>query len=164
MARFPAHIFMREIRCPKSFKAAHTGIGLSLPAAVMALVAVALVACCPGCHNRSGAQPVHPGVTHNTAYPQEIDPDSSNLVYRIHENMTFAEIARLIQIYTNGLNLVEHGGIWYNASVGSNWIVKLRFENRPGNLDPFERKLNYPPIVRRKLPDEIIGRPGQLTN
>ncbi len=83
-----------------------------------------------------------------------MDSVSKSRISQIRVGLTFEEVARIIPIYTNGLQLVEHGGIWYNAPAGTNWIVMLRFENPTKEPDLLKRKLNYPPEIRDRVPNE----------
>jgi hypothetical protein len=87
-------------------------------------------------------------------YPKDMDSNSRSRVAMIHLGLTFEEVARIIPIYTNGLQKEEHGGIWYNAPAGTNWIVELRFENPLRQPDLQKRKLNCPPLIRDRGPNQ----------
>jgi hypothetical protein len=86
-----------------------------------------------------------------TIYPEEMDAESRSLVAQIQQTMTFEQVAKIVPIWRNDLKIVEHGGIWYKAPVGSNWIIRLRFENPDKNPVVLKRKLNLPPLIRQRL-------------
>jgi hypothetical protein len=83
-----------------------------------------------------------------------MDSVARSRISQIRVGLTFEAVARIIPIYTNGLQLVEHGGTWYQAAAGTNGIVSLRFENASTQPDLVKRKLNYPPEIRAKVPNE----------
>lgn len=91
---------------------------------------------------------------HEIIYPEDMDSISRSRISQIRIGLTFEEVTRIIPIYTNGLQNVEHGGTWYHAPAGTNWILLLRFENPSTEPDLLKRKLNYPPEIRARVPNE----------
>ncbi len=87
-------------------------------------------------------------------YPEGMDNALKNKISQIHVGMTFEEVAQIMPIYTNGLQLVEHGGIWFNSPGGTSWIVMLRFENPSTQPDMLKRTLNWQPVIRARIHDE----------
>ena len=75
------------------------------------------------------------------------DEQTTQIIARIHEGMTFRQINELIPLPTNGMHIVEHGGIWYTATVGTN-VIQFRFAHPAGNFDTANFKLNLPPQVK----------------
>ena len=90
----------------------------------------------------------------SVVYPKDMEGTMRNRISQIHVGMTFAEVAQILRIYTNGLQLVEHGGTWFNAAAGTNWIVMLRFVNASVQPEISRRKLNFQPLIRARVPDE----------
>ncbi len=93
-------------------------------------------------------------VEEQVVYPEGMGTALSKGISQIHVGMTFKEIAQITPIYTNGLQLVEHGGIWFHSPAGTNWIVMLRFENPTKQPDVLKRKLNMAPMIRARVPNE----------
>lgn len=87
-------------------------------------------------------------------YPAGMDAALSNSISQIHVGMSFKEISEIIPILTNGLRLVEHGGIWFNSPAGTNRIVMLRLEAPSKQPDMLKRKLNLTPVIRARVPNE----------
>jgi len=83
-----------------------------------------------------------------------MDAALSNSISQIHVGMSFKEISEIIPILTNGLRLVEHGGIWFNSPAGTNRIVMLRLEAPSKQPDMLKRKLNLTPVIRARVPNE----------
>ena len=60
--------------------------------------------------------------------------EATELVCRIHENMTFAEISRILPLSTNDTHYLEHGGISYIVPLGD-FNVRLRFKYPGGSYE-----------------------------
>ena len=72
----------------------------------------------------------------------------NRLLAQIHEGMTLREISRIIPIALDRTHAREHGGICYEALIGTNWVIELRFAPAQKASTEQELRLNLPPQIR----------------
>lgn len=108
--------------------------------------------CLSGCKTREQAKAAPESDTHssgNIAAVLDEERQSLDLASRIHENMTFDQVAMIIPLsQTNRSPTVEHGGVWYNVPTLGNYFIQLRFEHPSEGKTYNKCKLNLPPRVK----------------
>jgi hypothetical protein len=65
----------------------------------------------------------------------------------ISPGMTFEQVDRILPLNRNEAHAREHGGVWYQAALSTNWTVHFRFSRLASEPDRPQLRLNYPPIV-----------------
>jgi len=75
---------------------------------------------------------------------------------KIHQGMTFAEIAKIIPLSTNLYRFdAEHGGVWYDVPFNGKYYFQLRFEH------PFDYR-NRAPDAKTNIEDCVLNLPAIL--
>jgi hypothetical protein len=97
-------------------------------------------------------QPISLRNKESTLIREVTKEQAMDLVSKIHENMTFAEISKIIPLSTNdNPRLLTKGGIWYDVWLGKH-VIQLRFQY-PGKsyattMSSSESLLNLAPILQ----------------
>jgi hypothetical protein len=115
------------------------------------VIGMVVVSYLSSCHSHKHREDAPHSETHtNSLVAMLIEKQRAvDLASELHENMTFDQIAKIIPLSaTNESPTVEHGGVWYNVPVGSNYYLQLRFEHSSDNRTFEKCRLNLPPQVK----------------
>ena len=89
-----------------------------------------------------------------------IDNDPFEMMGRIHEGMTFSEVAEVIPLSKlHAISAVEHGGVFYDVPICGKYLIQLRFNHPVGDQSIEETIVNFSPRLRdRKTKAFLSGK------
>ena len=89
------------------------------------------------------------GTFYATKYYMCLGNDPYEMMDRIHEDMTFSEVAEIIPLSKRRANsLVEYGGVFYDVPICGKYLIQLRFNHPVGSQSIEETIINFSPRLR----------------
>jgi len=71
------------------------------------------------------------------------------LASQINTRMTFDEVSKVVSLTeANQLGIREHGGVFFDVPIGTNYYIQLRFERSSDGGVKKDSRLNLPPAVK----------------